>query len=210
MTGFTRRGESRCRVGHWCSRIVVIGLMARDACRTCQIVVVIDVTIRASSRRHHVRTSKRETSAVVIERGIQPSAGAVALIASLREIRRHVVRIRGSLKILQVAAHAGVGVETVIIGDVAVGASAGWNCVHARQGKAGGRVIERGVSPSHRIVALLAGRWEAAVWHRRCRIVEIGLVAAHARNTGDVVVVVDVAVGAGARRHHVRAGQREP
>ena len=33
--------------------------------------------------------------------------GAVALLAGLREVRLHVVRIRRALEILQVAAHAG-------------------------------------------------------------------------------------------------------
>ncbi len=39
------------------------------------------------------------------------------------------------------------------------------------------RVIERGIRPLHRVVTLLARRREARMWHRRCRVVEVRLVA---------------------------------
>ena len=48
-----------------------------------------------------------KAGAVVIELGVRPIAGLMALSASLREVRRNVVRIGGALKILQVARHAG-------------------------------------------------------------------------------------------------------
>ena len=44
----------------------------------------------------------------MIEIALGPGRGAVALLASLREIRTDVIRIRGALEVVQVAAHAGV------------------------------------------------------------------------------------------------------
>ena len=46
--------ESRRRVGHRGGRIVVIGLMARDAGCVGNRVIVVDVAIRTSARRYHV------------------------------------------------------------------------------------------------------------------------------------------------------------
>ena len=65
------------------------------------------------------------------------------MLAALREIRRNVVRIRGSLIVLQVAAHAGVGGKVVIIGDVTIGALARRHGVHAGQREVG-RVVVKG------------------------------------------------------------------
>ncbi len=81
--------------------------------------------------------------------------------------------------------------------------------MHARQDKAGSGVIELGVGPLHGVVALLAGRRESRMGHRSGGVVVVGLVATDAGCNRDVVVVVDVAIGALARRHHMRTGQRE-
>ena len=66
---------------------------------------------------------KREPGAVVIKRGIQPGAGAVALVAGLREVRCDVVGIGGSWIVLQVAGRAGCAVQVVVVVNVAVGAA---------------------------------------------------------------------------------------
>ena len=174
-----------------------------------QVVVVVDVAVGAGARRHGVQAGEREPGAVVIKRGIKPGAGAVALFAGLREIRRDVIGIGGSLEILQVAGHAGRAVQVVVVVDVAVGAGAWRHGVHARQDKAGSRVIELGIGPLHGVVALLAGRRESLMGHRSGGVVVVGLMATDARCNRDVVVVVDVTIGALARRHHMRTGQRE-
>ena len=58
----------------------------------------------------------------VVEGGIQPAGGVVTLLTGLREIRRHVIRIRRALEIFQVAGHARGARQVVIAVDVAVGA----------------------------------------------------------------------------------------
>jgi hypothetical protein len=85
----------------------------------------------------------------------------VALVTGLREICRHVIGIRGSLEILQVAAHASARIQVVIVVNVAVCAGAWRNCVQAGQDKAGSGVIKRSVGPQYGVVALLTSRREA-------------------------------------------------
>jgi len=102
-------------------RAGIVLLVARVAKRAVQGVVVVDMAIRTLARRHGVRSGQREAGAVVVERGIQPGAGAVALVACLREVRGDVTRIRRSLVILQVARHASRAGEVVVVVDVAVG-----------------------------------------------------------------------------------------
>jgi len=58
------------------------------------------VAIGAGARRNRVQAGEREPGAVVIERGIQPGAGGVALGTGLREVRRHVIGIGRSLIVL--------------------------------------------------------------------------------------------------------------
>ena len=72
------------------------------------------------------------------------------------------------------------------------------------------RVIECRARPGSRVVAVLARRREELRLRRVSRIgrvVVIGLVAADARRGQRRVVVVDVAIRAHARRHHVRSGK---
>ena len=140
--------------------------MAGDAGRAVQVVVVTDVTVGAGARRHRMQSSEREPGAVVIERGIQPCAGGVALGAGLREVRRYVIGIGRSLEILQVAAHAGAAGQIVVVVDVAVRAGAWRHGVQAGQYKAGCGMIKFCVGPLHGIVALLASRREACMGHR--------------------------------------------
>jgi len=174
-----------------------------------QAVVVVDMAIRALAWRDRVQAGKREARAVVVEGRIRPVAGVVALITGLREIRRNVIRIRSALVVLQVAGHARRAVQAVIVVDVAIAASTRRNRVHTCQSKTGCGVIEFTVGPLDRVMALLASRRESRMRYWRCRVVEIGLVTTDARGIRDVVVVVDVAIGASTRRNSMRAGQRE-
>ncbi len=58
-------------------------------------------------------------------------------------------------------------------------------------------------------MALLAGRGETGMRHRRRRVVVIRLMATHARRARDVVVVIDVTVGTLPRRDRMRPRQRK-
>ena len=68
---------------------------------------------------------------------IRPVAGAVALLTGLRETRRHVVRIRRALEILQVATHARRSGDRVVIVNVTIGALPRRYCVHSREWEIG-------------------------------------------------------------------------
>ena len=120
VAGFARGWEARRDVIHRRGRVVVIGLMARHTRGAGQVVVIVDVAIRTLPRRGRVRPGQREPRAVVVERRAQPGRGAVAGIASLREVRRHVIRIRRALVILQVTGDARRAVQRVVVVNVAV------------------------------------------------------------------------------------------
>src|SRR5262249_33448524 len=83
-------------------------------------------------------------------------AGAMALLAGLRETRGDVVRTRGALEVFQVAAHARRVGDGVVVVGVTVGALPRRHCMDSREREIGTGVVERGVCPVHRIVALLA------------------------------------------------------
>jgi len=61
------------------------------------------VAIEAHARRIGVRISQWEANGVVIESCRLPGDGSVARLAGLREPPGDVVRIRGALKVFQVA-----------------------------------------------------------------------------------------------------------
>ena len=128
-------------------------------------------------------------------------------IASLGKVRRDMVRIRRALVILQVAGHARRTVQVVVVVDVAIRALARRHRVDAGQSETCGGVIELAVGPDHGVVTLLARRGESGMRHWRGGVVVVVLVATDARRVGDVVVVVDVAIGALARRDSMRSGQ---
>ena len=173
-----------------------------------QVVVVVDVAIGAGPRRNRVRPGQREAGLRVIELAIRPLDGVVALFASRREARmRH--RAVGVLVVGLVARNASGDRDVVVVVDVTVGASARRNRMRSRQRPASLRVIEFAIRPLDGVVALLAGCRESRMWHRTVRILEIVLVARNASRDRDVVVVVDVAIGASPRRNRVRASQRE-
>ena len=150
----------------------------------------------------------------VIESRIQPAAGVVTGDTRGREKLRlgGVAGIRRRLVIGLVAAVTIRGQGGVVVVDVAIHALPRRRGVHAGQGERSLVVIENAVGPEHGVMAQLAGRGEADgnVVNRALRVVVIGQVAADASRSREVVVVVDVAVGAQARRHGVHAGQIEP
>jgi len=71
----------------------------------------------------------------MVKGGVQPRRRVVALLAGLREVRRHMVGIRRALIILQVARDTRRVGDVVIVVDVAIRALSWWNGVHSRQWK---------------------------------------------------------------------------
>jgi len=207
-------GLASCRktgldVVHRRDRIVVIVLVAGNAGRARQIVVVVDMAIRTLSRRHHVVPREREAGAVVIERRVEPSGCAMARVARLRKVCRDVVRVRGALIVLQVAGHARRAVQGVVVVNVAVSTLPRRHRVHAGQGETRGRVIELAVGPLHGVVAVLAGRGETRMRDGTGGVGVILLMATDARRVRNAVVVIDVTIRALPRRHGVRSRQWE-
>ena len=142
VAGIASRREPRSGVRYGCGRIVVIRLVACDASRARQVVIIVDVAVGAGPRWHRVISRQWESSAVVIERCIRPCRGVMALIAGLREVRCDVVGVRRPLIILEVAGHAGRAVQAVVVVHVAIGASSRWHRVHSSQHKSRTAVIK--------------------------------------------------------------------
>ena len=90
---------------------IVVALMTRNARIACQVVIVVDVTVRANPRRHGVHSDQGETGVVVIKRGICPVNRVVTRFASRGEPGRCVRRVGGSRVILLVASVAECAIQ---------------------------------------------------------------------------------------------------
>ncbi len=146
---------------------------------------------------------------MVEARGLPRDRG-VAGLASLGEAAGDMVRVGGSLEVLQMAGNAGRGREVVVVVDVAVQADARRIGVRVGQSKSNRGVVKRCGLPGNGGVACLASLGEAA--GNMVRVggsLEVFQMAGNAGRDREVVVVVDVAVQADARRIGVRVGQGE-
>ena len=114
-------------------RVQVVRFVAAVAVRRQVLVVVVDVAIRAGSRRHDVRTREREAGLAVIEVGIRPFDRVMAELAGLREPGGDVIRIVRVFVIGQVAGYARRVVQLVIVVYVAVGTGARRHGMRSRQ-----------------------------------------------------------------------------
>ena len=139
-------------------RVLVILQVARDASLYGQVVIVVDVALRAGHRG--VRPGQRKPDRIVIESSRNPRGRGVALLTGLRKCRRDVMGIGCALEILQMATHAGRGRAFVLFFDVALAALQ--RGVRARQGVSGRlKMVEIHARPVvHAGMALLAGSGE--------------------------------------------------
>ena len=101
-------------------------------------------------------------------------------------------------------------IQRVVVIDVTIGALARWHRMHAGQSKSRRGVVKLAVAPLHRIMALLAGRGKTCVCDRSGGAGEIFLVTRETKSSGEVVVIVHVAVDTLPWRIGVPAGQRKP
>ena len=127
-------------------------------------------------------------------------------------MRSDVIDRRLRVVVVILMATDATGVRNVVVAvDVAVGALPRRHGVHSSQRPSGCGVIEGAVHPVDSVVALLASCGEVCpdVVNRRLRVVVVILMATDASCVCDVVVIVDVAIGALTRRHGVLSGQRE-
>ena len=130
--------------------------MAGDTGRAVQVVVIVNVAVGAGARRDSVQAGKREPGGVMIKGGAKPCAGAMALVASLWEVRGDVIRIGRALIVLEMAGHTLCTVQGVVIVNVAIGAGARRDCVQAGERESGAVVVERSVHPVRGVVTLVA------------------------------------------------------
>jgi hypothetical protein len=105
VAGFTGLRKSSGHVIRVCGALEILQVTG-NARRTRQVVIVIDVAVRALARWNRMRPSQCESGGAVIEGRGRPTARAVALRTGLGKIRAHVIWIRGALEVLQVTRHA--------------------------------------------------------------------------------------------------------
>ena len=135
----------------------------------------------------------------------------MAGLARCREPRRDVVHWRGRVVVVVlVTRHAGRAGQVVIIVDMTVGALPRRRRVRAGERESGAVVVEGCIQPGGRVVALVAGLREIRRNVIRVgRSLEVFQVAGNARRAGQVVIIVDVAIGALPRWNCVHAGEGE-
>lgn len=210
VAGLARRRETCGSVIHRRDRVRVIVLMARDACGVRQVVVIVQVTIGTLPRRHRVCAGKRESRTAVIECRIQPGGCVVALLATLRKVRRNVVRVGRALIVLEVAANASVRRQVVVIVGMTVGTLPRRYRMHSCQGEVRIAVIKRCVRPRSGVMALLTGLREVSRdVVRIIRSLIVLQVAGYTCSAAEVVIVVDMTIRALSGRNRMSTAERK-
>ena len=183
MTTFAGRREVQSNVINWRLGSVVSRLVTRNARRRSQIVIAVDMALRALQGR--MCPSQREPGRSVIECRVRPQRRVMAALARRRIFQRHMIhRSLGGVVVGLVAGYTRRVCELVVIVNVTLGARR--SCVLAGQSPAGRCMIELAVRPQNVVVAVFAcGReTQSHMIHRRLRIVVSRLVAGHARRAG--------------------------
>ena len=202
-------------VVHISLNVLVIRICLRFRVAVSALENRVVVRIRMTRRAHSIGVAMvdRELRVLrVIERRIEPVRGAVTVLARHREeLRlRRVSRIGRAVVIRLVTSDTRRWQRLIVVVDVAIGASSRRHGVRTGQRERRVVVVERCIRPVDRVMAEFAGGREARVRHRSRRAVEIVLMARNAGRDSDVVVVVDVAIGACPWRDGMRARQRPP
>ena len=191
-------------------RAVEILQMAVEArrVRRGQAVIVVHVALRALDAAQ-MESSQRPARRRVIELGVGPVRGVVALLAGCRKAELHVIHGRCRVVVvLLVTTDARCAAQRVVIVHVAHDAGHRRTRVGACQREAYGAVIERCRHPSAGRMALRAiGRESCSGVHRVVGLLKIGLMAADTSRVGGAQVVIVVGVTAGARRGRMQPGQ---
>ena len=167
--------------------------------------VIVRIGVAISADAVCVAVVQREPG--VIEFPVRPLDGVVTGFARRRKVRGGVVRIVGSQVIRLMTAVTVRGQSLVVVVNVAVFACPRGHGVRACQRESGPAVIEGGVGPLDRVVANLAGLRKARLHMVGIvSVVKVSQVAGDAGRVVQLVIIVDVAVAAGARRDRMRTG----
>jgi len=141
----------------WIGRAVVLRHVARCAILSIQVVIPVDMALRAL--QSGVRTGQRKSHQAVIKSCRLPGLGAVAGLAGLGETQGDVIGIGSLAKIREMAAHA-VGRRALELAADVAGQTV-QACVHAGQCETRVfQVVKLGAKPVVHAVALLAGGGE--------------------------------------------------
>jgi len=132
--------------------------VARNASRSRQVVVVVDMAVQADSGRIRVRVGQKESDRGMVKAGGLPGDCGVALLAGLRESARHVVGALCALVIREMACHAGRRAEGVVIVDMAVQADSRRIRVRVSKWESHARVVEFRIDPGACAVTQFATR----------------------------------------------------
>ena len=158
------------------------------------------------TRQANVRTGQRESSVVVIKGGVQPGNRRVTDGTIRREVRLHMVRIRGAVVVRHVAQVAGAAGQVVVVVHMALCALQ--VCVTVGQREAHGIVIETRRLPGGGVVAGLASLREIQRDVARVvRLLVVREVATHAGRGRSFEVVAHMACCALERRVHSGQGE---
>ena len=193
--------------------VEVVRVIVAVASRALEYRVVIGIDVAGRAHTVGIAVTGRELRVLrVIERCTSPRGRVVAGLARSREeLRlRRMSRTGRVVVIGLMAANARGRQRRVIVVDVAIGAYPRRNGVRARKGEGCVVVIERGIRPDGRVVAEFASCRESGSRMGRIGCARVVLLMTRiAERAVQRVIVIDVAVGAEARRHRVRTGQRK-
>ena len=184
--------------------VLLVRLPLGVAVRTLKDCEIVRISVASGAHPSGPAMVGGEPGVIKLRSG--PRTGAVTKLASRREARRFVIRIVGVVVVLGMAPKAVGGQILVIVIHVALAArDLG---MHSGQGEASVVVIESTVSPHDGVMTQLAlgGKSRLDVV-RIVGVVVVLDVTRAARTTGQVVVAVDVTLGA--LQLGMRTGQRE-
>src|ERR1019366_2039073 len=187
--------------------VILVGFALGMAIGTCKDGIIVRIGV--TSGTNAARAAVVHIPPGMVEGGIEPGVGVVTRLACRREMRGGMVGVGRFVIVGRMARIAKGGSDVVVAIDVAIRALPRRNSVLASQRPSGLRVVEGSIHPVDGVMTGLAGRGKLCrdVIDRSFRVVVIVLVATHTTGIGDVVVVVDVAVGALPGRDGVLAGQ---
>ena len=112
-------GEASMRYRTFC--ILVVGLVARNARRIRDVVIIVDVAVRASSWWNRMGAGQRKSGLGVIEFSVRPLDRVMTLLARGRESRVRHRTVRILIVGLVTRDARGVG-DVVVVVDVAISA----------------------------------------------------------------------------------------